>query len=79
MIQRYVEVFTIDRKIQASFHGQSGNDIIVLVGGMGPKVRPIIAFAPDGRVYTGSLQASIGEMATGEIVFNAYRANLVTK
>lgn len=76
MIQQFVGTFTIDDELQASFPGKSTNDIIVFVGGMGPEVMPIIAFAGDGKVYSGSYQVSMGRHEDGSPVFNPYRANL---
>ena len=79
MIQQFVGTFAIEDEFRASFPGLLTHDTIVFAGGHGPQATPIIAFAPDGRVYTGSLEWSIGEMATGEIVFNAFRANLIAE
>jgi len=79
MIQQFVGTFTIEREIRASFPGQSTNDIIIFVGGMGREVMPIIAFARDGKVYTGSYQASMGRHEDGSAVFNPHRANLIAE
>lgn len=76
-IRYYIGPFAIDDTFAATLPGQSVTDVQVYVGGAGPRATPIIAFASDGKVYTGSLQASIGMTPMGVPVFNAFRANLV--
>jgi hypothetical protein len=75
-INHYVGTFAIDDEFLATLPGQKAANVTVFVGGAGLIATPIIVFAPDGKVYLGSLQASIDTTSTGTMVFNG-NANLI--
>jgi hypothetical protein len=77
-INLYVGTFDVDDEFQAALPGQMAANVTVtvFVGGAGLTATPVIIFTPDGKVYLGSLQASIDVSLGGTMVFNG-NANLV--
>ena len=75
-IRQYVGDFTITKVFDAANIGGGAKEFAVFVGKQGPRGTPVIAFGKNGKVYTGSLEASVGKTASGDPVFNAFKANL---
>jgi hypothetical protein len=74
-IRTHVGDLTITREFEASLPGQSEENVIVFAGKPAPKGTPVVAFDEAGRIWTGSLEASLGITPEGRPVFNAFRAN----
>ena len=76
-IRQHVGWLTISLEMVATYPGGSVEDIVIFAGQQDLGLTPVIAFDTLGRVWTGSLEASMGTMTDGRAVFNAFRANRV--
>lgn len=74
-IRTHIGPITIAGEFNASFPGRSDENVVVFVGKPGPKGTPVIAFDASDRIWTGSVEASLGVTPDGRPVFNAFRAN----
>jgi hypothetical protein len=78
-IQGFVGEITITREFMAAFPGVSARNIYVFVGKRGANATPLIAFDATGKIWTGSVERSLGTTPDGRPVFNAFKANLVAE
>jgi hypothetical protein len=78
-IRTYVGEITITREFIAGFPGVATRNIHVFVGKRATNATPVIAFDAAGKVWTGSIERSVGTTPDGRPVFNAFKANLVAE
>jgi hypothetical protein len=78
-IRANVGEITITREFMAAFPGLAARDVHVFVGKSSIKATPLIAFDATGKVWTGSVERSLGATPDGRPVFNAFKANLVAE
>ena len=74
-IREKIGPLTVSAEFTAGLPGREDEDVQVFVGKPGLRGTPVVAFDAAGRIWTGSVEASLGLTPEGGRVFNAFRAN----